>query len=495
MADRTVYGLTHSENGWRMVDQGSCVWVTVPGTDVTLQIREGQPAKILAAFAADFNAHVEPLRDRDSACWTPTNSVASSNHLSGTAMDLNWDGADGKTFRFQIPEERAYPPPKNARVRELLDFYEDMVFCGGFWDIGDWMHFQMGGDTYGSQNVDKVNDFIRRKIRADGFSTFKRGAGAPPVPPPPPAGNAADVLARATGLSLGRATEILPTMRQGLKAAECTNPNRIAMFIAQTGHESANFERTEEYASGAAYEGRADLGNTQPGDGVRFKGRTWIQITGRHNYGEFSEWAHSKGLVPTPTYFTDHPVELQELKWAGTGAAWYWTVARGTRINEASDKRDLVTVTQLINGGQNGIEDRRARYNRALAVGDALTQILTEEDDELADPAIVKKINELHAALMSPKESRSIYAEPNEGARWPWFELLENGDKFNHERYVEDEARAGNLAELARVVRTAQGQGKFKDPVTVQKAQRVIAEIEATNPAILQQYLRGTANV
>jgi hypothetical protein len=167
-----------------MVDTGSCVWVKVPGTNVTLQIREGQPAAIMGAFAADFNAHVEPLRDSDSACWTATNSVASSNHLSGTAMDLNWNGPDGKTFRLQISEERAYPPPKNKAVRDLLDFYEGMIFCGGFWSIRDWMHFQMGGNTYGSQNVEKVNDFIRRKIRADGFSTYKRTAAPPPPPPP-----------------------------------------------------------------------------------------------------------------------------------------------------------------------------------------------------------------------------------------------------------------------------------------------------------------------
>ncbi|WP_369803685.1 peptidoglycan-binding protein [Mycobacterium sp. NAZ190054] len=58
-----------------------------------------------------------------------------------------------------------------------------MVFCGGNWSIRDWMHFQMGGQTYGSQHFEKVEDFIRRKIRPDGFSTFNR-AGTPSAPPP-----------------------------------------------------------------------------------------------------------------------------------------------------------------------------------------------------------------------------------------------------------------------------------------------------------------------
>lgn len=177
MAYRTAYGNTHSENGWRMVDTGSCKWIQVPGTNgrVSLQIHDGQPLAILRAFAADFNAYIEPLRDRDSACWTATNSVSTSNHLSGTALDLNWDGPDypARTkFRFGISEREAYPPPKDATLRELLAFYEGMVFCGGNWDIRDWMHFQMGYNTY---NNPKTQSFIDRKIRSDGFSTFRRG--------------------------------------------------------------------------------------------------------------------------------------------------------------------------------------------------------------------------------------------------------------------------------------------------------------------------------
>jgi predicted chitinase len=140
-------------------------------------------------------------------------------------------------------------------------------------------------------------------------------------------------------------------MQEGVRLAQCTNPRRIAMFYAQTGTESANFGATEEYASGAEYEGRVDLGNTQPGDGVRFKGRTYIQITGRHNYGQFSQWAFDNGLVPTPTYFVDNPTELGDVKWAGIGAAWYWTVARPT-INSYCDQGDVVTVGHEDTPGQ-----------------------------------------------------------------------------------------------------------------------------------------------
>lgn len=169
-------------------------------------------------------------------------------------------------------------------------------------------------------------------------------------------------------LSLERYGQLLPAVVESLRACECATVDRIAMWCAQIGHESGGLYYTEEIASGAAYEGRADLGNTQPGDGVRFKGRSWIQITGRSNYTRLSLWAHSKGLVPTSTYFVDHPERLAADEYAGLGAAWYWVVARPD-INALADRRDLETVTRRINGGTNGLADRRERYNRALGMG------------------------------------------------------------------------------------------------------------------------------
>ncbi|MDV6975324.1 M15 family metallopeptidase [Mycobacterium intracellulare] len=358
MGFRTVYGNTISENGWPMVDEGSCTWVNIPGTDVTLEIQNGQSLQIMRAFAADFHAYIEPLRDADSACWTLTNDVDTSNHLSGTAMDLNWD-----SHPFQVADA-GFDAAKLARVRALLDFYEGTIYWGNDWTSPkDAMHFQMGYGTYGNP---ATADFIRRKIRADGYSTYQRGAA--------PA--AASVLAQATGLSASRAAVILPAVQDGLAAADCTNVNRIAMWLAQIGHESDNFNATEEYANGDMTQER-----------WIYKGRTWIQLTWKSNYAGFSQWCYDRGLVATPTYFVDNPTALADLKWAGLGAAWYWTVARPD-INALADARDLVTVTLRINGGTNGLEDsngkpgRRTRYNRALAVGDALLTLINPEGDD-----------------------------------------------------------------------------------------------------------------
>lgn len=172
-------------------------------------------------------------------------------------------------------------------------------------------------------------------------------------------------------LSLSEFEALLPAYEAAMREAEINNTNRAAMWAAQLGHECVGLSALEEYASGAAYEGDADLGNTQPGDGVRYKGRGAIMVTGRHNYRSLSRWAHAEGLVPTPTFFEDNPEELQADKYAFTGAIWYWTVARPD-INALSDAGDLVQVTRRINGGTNGIQDRRVRYNNALRHGEAL---------------------------------------------------------------------------------------------------------------------------
>ena len=82
--------------------------------------------------------------------------------------------------------------------------------------------------------------------------------------------------------------------RQGV-----TDPHHIAYILATAKHESDNFNTLEEYASGAAYEGRSDLGNTQPGDGKRFKGRGYVQLTGRANYKKYAELT-GKPLLEKP---------------------------------------------------------------------------------------------------------------------------------------------------------------------------------------------------
>jgi hypothetical protein len=181
MGFRTVYGNTVSENGWPMVDDASCEWITVPGTDVRLQVATGQPLTILKAFANDYDTHVERLRNADSACWTRDNSVGSSNHLSGTAVDFDWD-----SHAFHV-SYAGFDQQKIDAMRALLDFYthdgQKIIWWGQDWgmqNIGpyDAMHSNLAPGTF---NNPKTADFIAKKIRPDGLSTYKRGPMSAPA--------------------------------------------------------------------------------------------------------------------------------------------------------------------------------------------------------------------------------------------------------------------------------------------------------------------------
>lgn len=170
-----------TENGWPACGPDMLDRTPVPGTAgrLIIPLQRGIPATIMRAFAADFHAVVESLNNArgyaDEGGWTPTNSVATSNHLGGTAMDLNWsDHPMGIAYD-------GFTKAEIAAVRQLLAFYEDLIFWGNDWNSPkDSMHFQMGYNTYNNQT--KCNDFIRRKIRTDGFSTFRRGSIAPANP-------------------------------------------------------------------------------------------------------------------------------------------------------------------------------------------------------------------------------------------------------------------------------------------------------------------------
>ena len=129
---------------------------------------------------------------------------------------------------------------------------------------------------------------------------------------------------------------------------------RIAHFLGQTCHESAGFRTTEEFATGDAYEGRTDLGNTKAGDGRRYKGRGLLQLTGRANYRALGKTLGAE-LENEPERAAEPVLSLRI-------ACEYW---KSHKINAACDRDDLITVTRLINGGTNGLEDRRTYTSRA----------------------------------------------------------------------------------------------------------------------------------
>jgi len=132
---------------------------------------------------------------------------------------------------------------------------------------------------------------------------------------------------------------------------------RIAAFLAQVGHESGQLKYVKELASGSAYEGRADLGNINLGDGIRYKGRGLIQITGRANYAQIQK---ELGID-----CVNKPELLESSDNACLTAGWFWN---SRMLNDFADKQDFIKITKKINGGVNGLQDRQEIYDRALRV-------------------------------------------------------------------------------------------------------------------------------
>lgn len=150
---------------------------------------------------------------------------------------------------------------------------------------------------------------------------------------------------------------------------------KLSHFLAQLEHECDHFNTTEEYASGSAYEGRKDLGNTQTGDGRRFKGRGLIQLTGRNNYTNYTNYV--KKQFKEDLEFNNEPNNLliaSEIKYAVDAAGWYWEFGSAWgNINEIVEKTDNVTnVTKAVNGGKRGLSDRISKTSK-------IKKILLEE--------------------------------------------------------------------------------------------------------------------
>lgn len=146
-------------------------------------------------------------------------------------------------------------------------------------------------------------------------------------------------------------------LNAAMREFDINSPEREAAFLAQLAHESGQLRYWKELASGEDYEGRKDLGNTQPGDGVRFKGRGPIQITGRANY-------HSVGEA-LGVDFENNPELLEKPEYGFRSAAWFW---ESHGLNELADVDNFKLITKRINGGYNGMTDRLGYWQRAKNV-------------------------------------------------------------------------------------------------------------------------------
>lgn len=125
-------------------------------------------------------------------------------------------------------------------------------------------------------------------------------------------------------------------------------PPRMRHFLSQIAHESGGLRWMKELASGDDYEYRSDLGNTQPGDGRRFKGAGVIQLTGRANYQAFANYLNDQKIMQGCDYVASvYPFTSAGFWWHNNGMNGL--CARGATVTE---------ITRRVNGGTNGLDDR-----------------------------------------------------------------------------------------------------------------------------------------
>lgn len=197
-----------------------------------------------------------------------------------------------------------------------------------------------------------------------------------------------------------KAQDWWPHLETNLPEYGITTQRRVAQWLAQVGHESGDLRRTEEnlnYQVSALTKlfgrritvadaarlgrndatgqranqeaianiiyggewGRRNLGNTQPGDGWKFRGRGLIQVTGRSNYDACSWALYDEAIL------LEEPEILAEPDGAVRSACWFWN---SRNLNDLADDQNTGAVTRVINGGTNGLADRQARYSRYVRI-------------------------------------------------------------------------------------------------------------------------------
>lgn len=193
-------------------------------------------------------------------------------------------------------------------------------------------------------------------------------------------------LQLACGATKANAQKYIEFLKGACKAFDINNERRLAAFFAQIGHESAGLSRTVEnlnYSKGGllnvfkkyftdetaalyahkperianrVYANRMGNGDESSGDGFRYRGRGFIQLTGKFNYSKISEYFGED--------FVKNPDLLLEPVWMALAAAWFWSI---NDLNQLADNGDTLVITKRINGGTHGLLDRTNRYDTAVA--------------------------------------------------------------------------------------------------------------------------------
>ena len=156
----------------------------------------------------------------------------------------------------------------------------------------------------------------------------------------------------------------LDPLNKALVKYDINTPLRIVNFIAQVAEETISLSHMTEIGSGDAYNGRKDLGNNQPGDGPKYKGRGFLQLTGRANYASYNDYLQGNNY-PLKESLLEDPDQVASPELAADSGGWFWRIGQGHDLNLLADQDNVKEITRLINGGYNGLDERE--QNLAIA--------------------------------------------------------------------------------------------------------------------------------
>ena len=277
-----------------------------------------------------------------------------------------------------------------------------------------------------------------------------------------------------------RAQDYAPALDAVLAAGEITTPLRVAHFMAQLAYESAGFRalvenlnykpetllkvfpnrvktleqaqslvaQGKEAIANAVYGNRADLGNTQPGDGFKYIGRGFLMITGRANYTRYA------AMIGQP--LVDKPELLEQPLYAAQAAAAFW---KTTNINAKADADDINAVTRLVNGGLNGLDGRKA----LLAEAKSLWPV------SIFAPEVTQVVNPTPVSPPPPPPPPPLSPPTPTGAFSRYFTLEELTQSDTAVRLHIDNTPPGNVVEVLHDTATRMDQVRdlLKGPVQV----------------------------
>jgi len=278
---------------------------------------------------ADFNVTASG-NYLETAAQIHMNGPAAAPANQGTAAEV-----PKKLEVFTLPNRSASAGWANRNFYKTSDISSIMqrVPTHEPWD----QHENIDPNQFSPSNTD-----VQVVPPTDVKGTPTSGSGAPPINGTP--------ISRPLSKSASANEQYL---KKVLIQGGVTDPIKLAAWMAQCKQESGGFIYLKELASGSAYEGRHDLGNTSPGDGVKYKGRGFIQCTGKANYASMSKYFGQDVL--------NHPELVEQLELASKSVLWFFNVYKASRTAHVNWD-DVVAVTKIVNGGTNGLANRQAYY-------------------------------------------------------------------------------------------------------------------------------------